>query len=244
MVQPIKPAQRTEKIAYAIRDVVVEAQKQEKAGKKILYLNIGDPLKFDFETPRHITEAVHKNWKASSSYADSLGLPAARAAIAKEAHRLGIKDVTTDDVIVTSGGSEGINFCIGALMNKGENILVPAPGYPLYNGLIDYYEGENALYYPDEENEWQPDLDEMRKKVTEKTKGIVIINPNNPTGAVYSKKTLQGVLDIAAEHNVVVFSDETYDKLLFDGEKHVATASLSQDVPIVTFNSLSKNYLA
>ncbi len=243
-MKKILPSERTKKITYAIRDVVVEAQKLEKQGKKIIYLNIGDPLIYDFSTPKHMIDAVEKNWNKSSSYADSLGLLEARQSVVREAGRLGVKDVTESDVIISSGGSEGISMALGALMNAGDNVLTPKPGYPLYNAVVNYLEGKENEYELDEENEWQPDLDDMRKKLNEKTKAIVLINPNNPTGALYTKETLKKVIDLAGEHNLPIFSDETYDKIIFDEDfKFNAVGSLAKDVPVVTFNTLSKNYL-
>lgn len=240
----IKPASRTEKITYAIRDVVVEAQKLERQGRKITYLNIGDPLKYDFKTPLHMIKAVGENWDTSSGYADSLGLLEAREAVAREADRLKIPDIGEEDVVMTSGGSEGISMTIGALMNRGENILTPRPGYPLYPAVVNYLEGEMNDYELDEEDEWQPDIDDMRQKINDKTKGIVLINPNNPTGAVYTKDTLKKIIDLAGEHNLPILSDETYDKILFDEEfEFRAVGSLAKDLPVVTFNTLSKNYL-
>ncbi len=240
----IIPSKRTEKITYAIRDVVVEAQKLEKQGKKIIYLNIGDPLKYDFSTPKHMIKAVEENWDKSSSYADSMGLLEARQAVAREASRLKIPDVTEDDVIMTSGGSEGITMAIGAILNRGDNVLTPKPGYPLYNAVVNYLHGEINEYELDEENEWQPDIDSMRKQINEKTKAIVLINPNNPTGALYTKSTLKKVADLAGEHGLPVFSDETYDKIIYDDDfEFNAMGSISKDVPVVTFNTLSKNYL-
>ena len=242
-MKKIIPAERTNEMKYAIRDVIVEANKLKKQGKKILHLNIGDPMKYDYETPRHLIDAVERNWSRSSSYSDSEGIEEARIAIANEARKKGIKNATENDVMIGSGGSEAITMALGALVNRGDNILTPKPGYPLYTSLISYFEAEFNEYDLNEDNAWQPDLDDMRKKINGKTKGIVIINPNNPTGAVYSKSTLKEIVDIAGEHNLPVLSDETYDKLVFDGEKQYATASLSGDVPVITFNTLSKNYL-
>ena len=240
----VLPSKRTEKITYAIRDVVVEAQKLEKQGKKIIYLNIGDPLKYDFSTPKHMIEAVENSWDKSSSYADSMGLLEARQAVAREAARLNVPNVTENDVVMTSGGSEGISMAIGAIINAGENVLTPKPGYPLYNAVVNYLHGEINEYELDEQNEWQPDVDHMRSQINDKTRAIVLINPNNPTGALYTKNTLKKVVDLAGEYNLPIFSDETYDKIIFDDEfEFNAVGSLSNDVPVVTFNTLSKNYL-
>ncbi len=238
-----QPAERTKKITYAIRDVVVEAKKLEKQGHKIIYLNIGDPLKYDFSTPEHMIDAVEINWHKSSSYADSHGLLEAREAVAREASRLGIKNITEEDVLITSGGSEGITMALGALVNKGENVLVPKPGYPLYMSALNYIEAGINEYYLDEENDWQPDVEDIKKKVNDKTRAIVIINPNNPTGALYTKETLLNIIEVAKEHNLMIFADETYDKILLDDDEFYAAASLTGDVPVVTFNTLSKSYL-
>jgi len=236
-------AERTKKIKYAIRDVVIEAQKLEKQGHKIIYLNIGDPLKYDFSTPKHMIKAVEHNWDKSSSYADSIGLKEARQAIAREGERLGIHGVDWEDVIMTSGGSEGITMAIGALMNKGENILIPNPGYPLYNAVVNYLQGEINTYNLDENNDWQPDIEDIKRKINDKTKAIVLINPNNPTGALYTKETLLKIIEIAKQNNLMIFSDETYDKILLDGDEFYSVGSLTNEVPVVVFNTLSKNYL-
>lgn len=239
----ILPSNRTKNITYAIRDVVVEAKKLEKLGKKVIYLNIGDPLVYDFKTPQHMIDAVENSWNKSSSYADSMGLLEARQAIARDAGRSKIQ-CTEDDVVLTSGGSEGISMALGAIMNAGDNVLTPKPGYPLYNAVINYLEGKENEYELDEDNGWQPDIDDMRSKLNEKTKAIVLINPNNPTGGLYTKSMLQKVVDLVGEHDLPIFSDETYDKIIFDDDfEFNAVAALSKDVPVVTFNTLSKNYL-
>jgi len=242
-MKQIIPAERTKKIKYAIRDVVEEAHKLERRGNEIIYLNIGDPLKYDFSTPEHMIEAIENSWDKSSGYANSLGLLEARKAVAGEAGRLGIPNVTENEVIITSGGSEGITMAIGALMNKGENILIPKPGYPLYTAVINYLQGEINEYNLDEENDWQPNLEDMRKKINDKTRAIVLINPNNPTGALYTRETLMKVIKLAKEFNLVILSDETYDKIIFDDFEFYSVASLTDEVPVVTFNTLSKNYL-
>lgn len=238
----MKPANRIENISYAVREVVVEAKKLEKKGKKIIYLNIGDPIKYDFETPTHLHDAVFLN-RHVSGYGDSVGLSAARDAIVRKAKRDGL-DVTSDNVIVTSGGSEGIMFSIAALINSGENILLPKPDYPLYSFYSTFFGAKDNYYFLNEEEGWQPDVQDIRKSVNNKTKAIVVINPNNPTGNVYSKKILKEVVDVAGENNLIIISDETYDRLLFDGKKHIPLGSIAKDVPVVTVHSMSKNYLA
>ncbi len=240
----IIPAKRTEKVTYAIRDVVVEATKLERQGKKILHLNIGDPNVFDFQTPKHMIEAVNKAMlENKNNYANSMGVPEAREAIAREQERLGIKNVTPGDVLVTTGVSEGIELALNALVNPGENILTPIPTYPVYLAVVNKIGSVPNQYMTSEENGWQPDLEDIRKKINKKTKGIVLINPNNPTGSLYGRKTLEEIIDLANEHSLVIFADEIYNKILFDGEKHTPVASLTNDIPVVTFNGLSKNYI-
>ncbi|MFC2144025.1 aminotransferase class I/II-fold pyridoxal phosphate-dependent enzyme [Candidatus Aenigmatarchaeota archaeon] len=240
----IKPATRTENIRYAIRDVVVEADRLKKQGANILHLNIGNPNAFDFTTPEWMSEAVFKAIRDNKNgYADSLGIPEARQAILEEAGRKGIKNVTDEDIVVGTGVSEVIEMCLSALVNPGENFIIPNPGYPLYNALVSKLDTTLNKYTLDEEKNWEPDMDELRKKINDKTRAIIIINPNNPTGSLYSKKVLEEIIDLANEHNMVIFSDEIYDKILYDGETHTSTASLADDVPVLTLNGLAKNYL-
>ena len=240
---PIRAAKRTEGITYAVRDVVVLAQEVAKTGKEMLYLNIGDPNKFDFATPPHLVEAVHKAMLDNENgYSPSSGIAPAVKAIEGEADRNGIKSV--HDVFVTSGGSEAIEICLTALVDRGDNVLVPYPGYPLYEAVIAKLEARLNPYYLDESDGWQPDVEDMRRKIDDKTRAIVLINPNNPTGSVYSEKTLRAVLDLAQEKGLVVLSDEIYDKMILDDKKHVSIASLDHDAPVVTFNGLSKGYLS
>lgn len=239
----IIPAAKTEKVTYAIRDVVVEANKLKAKGHKILHLNIGDPNKYDFVTPPHIIEAAHKAMLANlNGYADSAGEDEAREAVAKEAERTGI-NIAKENVLITAGVSEGIELAMNSLLNPGENVLTPVPGYPVYTAIVHKIGATLNHYLTSEENGWQPDLDDMRKRINEKTKGIIIINPNNPTGSLYSRQTLEEIIDLANEHDLVIFSDEIYNKILFDGEKHYSTASLANDMPVLTFGGLSKNYL-
>ena len=248
----IVPAERTHKVTYAIRDIVVRAKELEAKGKEILYLNIGDPPVYDFETPKNLREIVAKKIVESdkyselnvSTYCDSMGIKVAREAIAKDAiEKKKMLNITADDIAITSGASEAITICISALVNPGENIMTPSPGYPLYSGQIPVYHGELNPYQLNEKNGWQIDFEELEKSVNEKTKAIVVINPNNPTGANYSKKSIQNILKFAKKYNLVVFADEIYDKLLMDGNKHIAIASLSTEVPVITFGGLSKNYI-
>lgn len=238
----IIPARRTRDITYAVRDVVVLADQVARSGKEMLYLNIGDPNKFDFQTPPHIVEAAYRAMKENyNGYSPSSGVEEARQAIRDEAGRKGITNIL--DVFVTTGASEAIDICLTALVNKGENVLLPSPGYPIYSAILHKLNAEPRSYYLDEENGWQPDLADIAGRINNKTRAIVIINPNNPTGALYPEKILRGIIELAREHNLVIFSDEIYDKLVLDGKEHIATASLDPDAAVVTLGGLSKNYL-
>jgi alanine-synthesizing transaminase len=239
----IVAATRLDNVRYAIRDLACVADEVIKQGHKVLPLNVGDPLNFDFETPAHMIEAVHKAMRdGKNGYAPSPGIPSALEAIREEAARKGITSV--QDVFVTSGASEAVDICLTALLNPGENILTPCPDYPLYSAVLCKLEiGLNA-YFLNEEDGWQPELDDIKRRITSRTRGIVIINPNNPTGSVCSRKMLEQIADLARQHNLVIFSDEIYDKLMLDGDECVSMAAVAPDVPVVTFGGLSKNYLA
>ena len=235
-------ALRLEQVRYAIRDIAVVAEQLAREGKKILPLNIGDPLKFDFRTPPHVVEAVVKAMHdGHNGYAPSLGIDEAMEAVRAEAERKSILNIQS--VFITQGVSEAVDLCLTALVNPGENVLTPCPEYPLYSAILAKLDAKLNAYSLDEENDWQPDLQDLGRKVTPQTRGIVVINPNNPTGAVYSRLTLEAIIDLARRHNLVVFADEIYDKLVLDGDPHISLASLAPDVPVVTFNGLSKAYL-
>lgn len=243
VMKSIKPAIRTERVTYAVRDVVVLAKQVAATGKEMLYLNIGDPNLFDFATPEHVIEATAKAMRENrNGYAPSSGIAAALSAIGRDAERNNISNI--QDIFVTTGASEAIDICLSALVNAGENVLTPTPGYPLYTALLAKLEAQEVPYYLDEDNGWQPDLDDIASKINNKTRAIVLINPNNPTGSVCDRKTLEGILDLARKHSLVVFADEIYDKLILDGGRHVSIASLDKSHPIVTFNGLSKAYVA
>lgn len=233
---------RLQNVQYAIRDVVVLAEELAREGKKIIPLNIGDPPSFDFCTPPHLIAAVEKAMRdGHNGYGASSGLPCAVEAIRQEAERKGIKNIL--DVFVTSGTSEGVDICFGALLNEGDNVLCPVPEYPLYTVVLGKLDLKPNSYMLREENGWEPDLTELESNINSRTRGIVVINPNNPTGAIYSRKTLEGIADIARRRNLIIFSDEIYDKLVLEGE-HISIAAVAPDVPVVTFGGLSKNYLA
>lgn len=244
MTNPIIPAYRTENIHYAIRDIVVLAQKVAKTKDKMYYLNIGDPNVFDFDTPKHIVDSVVEAMRSrKNGYAPSSGIPEAIEAVRKDAEeRKGIKNI--QDICITTGAAEAIEICLSALLNKGENFLMPTPGYPLYNAIEAKLELEPNPYYLDESNGWLPDIDDIKSKINSKTRAIVLINPNNPTGAVYTRELLVQIVEIAKEHNLVILSDEIYDKLIFDDAKMVSIASIDPEHPCITFSGMSKNYMA
>ncbi len=242
-LRPITAASRLENVRYAIRDLAVLADEVAKSGKKILPLNIGDPLKFDFATPPHMIDAVSKAMRdGKNGYSASSGVGEALEAIRHEADRKAIHNI--QDIFITSGVSECVDICLAALLNKGETVLTPSPEYPLYSAVLSKLEAPLCPYDLDEENGWAPNIAEIESKITEKTRGIVVINPNNPTGALYTRETLEQVIDLARRHNLVIFADEIYDKLVLDPKPHIPLASLASDVTIVTFGGLSKSYLA
>jgi alanine-synthesizing transaminase len=239
----ILAASRLDNVRYAIRDLACVADEVIQQGHKVLPLNVGDPLNFDFETPAHMIDAVHRAMReGKNGYAPSPGIPSALEAIRDEAARKGM--TTVQDVFVTSGASEAVDICLTALLNPGENILTPCPDYPLYSAVLCKLEiGLNA-YFLNEDDGWQPELDDIKRRITSRTRGIVIINPNNPTGSLCSRKMLEQIADLARQNTLVIFSDEIYDKLMLDDDEHISMAAVAPDVPVVTFGGLSKNYLA
>ncbi len=239
----ITAASRLENVRYAIRDLACVADEVVKQGHKILPLNIGDPLNFDFQTPAHLIEAVYQAMRdGKNGYAPSSGIKSALDAIRGEAARKGITNI--QDVFVTSGVSESVDVCLTALLNPGEDVLTPCPDYPLYSAVLAKLDIGLNTYYLNEEDGWQPDLDDIKRKITSRTRGIVLINPNNPTGSVCTRKMLEDIAELARRHNLVIFADEIYDKLIMDDDQHISLASVAPDVPVVTFGGLSKNYLA
>jgi alanine-synthesizing transaminase len=242
-LKTIVPAVRTDNVAYAIRDIIALANEVAATGKEMYYLNIGDPNIYDWTTPPHIIDACHKAMKANlNGYAPSTGIKEALDAIEKDANDKGIENVL--DIFVTSGASEAIEICLSALLNEGDNFLMPTPGYPLYTAVQSKLMLQANPYYLDEENGWQPDIEDIKSKINEKTKAIVLINPNNPTGSVCKKETLLELIDIAIENNIVIFADEIYDKLIFDDKELISIAALNKDLSCITFSGLSKNYMA
>lgn len=239
----VLPASRMANVRYAIRDLAVVADEVAREGHKILYLNIGDPCKFDFPTPPHMIEAVHKAMRdGHNSYGESLGIKPAVDAIRRQAEANGFKDIQS--IFVGYGSGEVIDSCLTALLNPGDNVLTPSPEYPLYGAVLAKLDAVSNAYDLDESNGWEPDLADLERKINPRTRAILLINPSNPTGAVMSRRTLERVLELARRHNLLILADEIYDKLIFDPqEKHISIATLAQDVPIITFNGLSKAYL-
>ncbi|QWE12949.1 pyridoxal phosphate-dependent aminotransferase [Polynucleobacter sp. AP-Titi-500A-B4] len=242
-MKPILKSQKLDNVCYDIRGPVLElAQRMEEEGHKIIKLNIGNVGVFGFDPPEEIQLDMIRNLSNASAYSDSKGIFAARKAIMQYCQEKGIQGVALDDVYTGNGVSELIVLSMNALLNDGDEVLVPTPDYPLWTAAVSLSSGTPVHYLCDESKDWAPDLNDLRKKITPRTKAIVVINPNNPTGAIYSKEVLLELTNIAREHGLILFADEIYDKMLYDGEKHISLASLSNDVVIITFNGLSKNY--
>ncbi len=242
----MKPVNKSSKLAdvfYDIRGPVLElAQRMEDEGQSIMKLNIGNLAAFGFEPPDDIVQDMIRNLPHTAGYTDSKGMFAPRRAVVNYCQEKGIGGVSVDDVYLGNGASELITMSLNALLDSGDEILVPAPDYPLWTGAVSLSGGRPVHYICDEASEWLPDLDDIRQKITDRTRGIVVINPNNPTGALYPIETLQAIADLARERQLIVFADEIYDKTLYDGNTHTSLASLADDVLFLTFNGLSKNY--
>ncbi|MDM0080860.1 MULTISPECIES: pyridoxal phosphate-dependent aminotransferase [Variovorax] len=242
-MKPLKKSAKLANVLYDIRGPIMDAAKQmEEEGQKIIKLNIGNLAVFGFDAPEEVQQDMIRNLPASAGYSDSKGIFAARKAVMHETQKQGIAGVTLDDIYLGNGASELIAMATNALLNDGDELLLPAPDYPLWTAVASLSGGRPVHYVCDEDNGWMPSLDDIRAKITPRTRGIVVINPNNPTGALYSDDLLKGIVAIAREHGLVIFADEVYDKVLYDGVRHTAIASLSKDVLTLTFNSLSKSY--
>ena len=242
----MKTIQKSAKLAnvcYDIRGPIMDrARQMEEDGHKIIKLNIGNLAVFGFDAPEEIQQDMIRNLPNSAGYSDSKGIFAARKAVMHETQKQGILGVTLDDIYLGNGASELIVMATNALLDNGDELLLPSPDYPLWTAAASLSGGSPVHYRCDEANGWMPDLDDIRAKLTPRCKGIVVINPNNPTGALYSAELLRGIVSIAREHGLVIFADEVYDKVLYDGVQHTPLGSLSQDVLTLTFNSLSKSY--
>ena len=244
-MKKIRKSAKLNNVLYDVRGPIVDAAKQmEDEGQRIIKLNIGNLAPFGFEAPEEIQQDMIRNLPNSAGYSDSKGIFAARKAVMHYTQQINVKGVTLDDIYLGNGASDLITMAIDVLLDDGDELLVPAPDYPLWTAATSLAGGKPVHYLCDEANEWMPDLDDIRSKITPRTRGIVVINPNNPTGALYSRELLEGIVQIAREHELVLMADEVYDKILYDGEEHVALASLADDVLVITFNSLSKAYRA
>lgn len=221
----------------------LESQRMAKEGIKVLRLNTGNPATFGFGMPDSVRNALLNNVDKAVAYCDLKGMPAAREAICNYHKSKGIQDITTDDIYIGNGVSELVLMALLALLNKGDEVLMPSPSYSLWSNSTYIAGGKPVFYTCDEQNEWYPDIEDMRKKVSPKTRAIVIINPNNPTGAVYPKEVLEDIIQVARENNLIIFSDEIYDRLVMDGIEHYSTAALAPDMMVITTNGLSKSHI-
>jgi alanine-synthesizing transaminase len=243
LTREIRKSHKLDDVCYDIRGPVLkEADRMEEEGHRILKLNIGNPAPFGFEAPEEILVDVIRNLPTAQGYCDSKGLFPARKAIMQYCQSLRIANVDIDDIYIGNGVSELVVMSLQGLLNNGDEVLVPAPDYPLWTAAINLCGGRPVHYRCDEQADWYPDLDDIRSKVTPRTRAIVVINPNNPTGAVYSTALLEEIVEIARAHDLVVFADEIYDKILYDGAVHTPLASLAEDILFVTMNGLSKTY--
>jgi alanine-synthesizing transaminase len=239
----ILQSEKLRHVCYEIRGPALqEAKKLEEEGHRITKLNIGNPGAFGFEAPEEILKDVILNLPESQAYSDSKGLFSARKAVMHETQRLGVPGVDIEDIYLGNGVSELIVMAMQALLNDGDEILIPAPDYPLWTAAVTLSGGKAVHYRCDESSDWNPDLEDIKSKINSRTRGIVVINPNNPTGAVYTPDLLKGIVKLAEEKDLIIFADEIYDKILYDDAKHTPLATLSEDILIVTFNGLSKSY--
>lgn len=242
-MREFEKSHKLDNVCYDIRGPVMdEADRMIANGVEILKLNIGNPAPFHFTAPDEIIQDMIYNLREAEGYSDSKGIFSARKAIMQYSQIKQLPNVGLQDIYTGNGVSELITMAMQGLLDNGDEILVPAPDYPLWTAAVTLAGGNAVHYMCDEQNEWNPDIEDMRKKITKKTKGIVIINPNNPTGALYSEEILKEIVQVARENELILFSDEIYDRLVMDGLKHISIASLAPDVPCVTFNGLSKSY--
>lgn len=243
-MKSFKKSSKLDNVLYDVRGPVLdEANRMEAEGSKILKLNIGNPAPFGFEAPEEVLIDMRHELEYSQGYSDSKGIYTARKAIMQYAQLKNLPNVTINDIYTGNGVSELINLCMQALLDDGDEILIPSPDYPLWTATATLAGGKAVHYICDEQSEWYPDIEDMRKKITDKTKAIVIINPNNPTGALYPKEILEQIVELAREHQLMIFSDEIYDRLVMDGEKHISIASLAPDLFCITFSGLSKSHM-
>ncbi|MCR4593808.1 MAG: aminotransferase class I/II-fold pyridoxal phosphate-dependent enzyme [Clostridiales bacterium] len=243
-MREFKKSTKLDNVLYDVRGPVVdEAARMEAKGTQVLKLNIGNPAPFGFRAPDEVIYDMQRQLVDCEGYSDSKGLFSARKAIMQYAQNKNIPDVGINDIYTGNGASELINLSMSALLDDGDEVLIPSPDYPLWTACVTLAGGTAVHYVCDEEADWYPDIEDIKKKVTQRTKAIVIINPNNPTGALYPKELLEEIVNIAREHNLIVYSDEIYDRLVMDGEEHISIASLAPDLFCVTFSGLSKSHM-
>ncbi len=242
-MKSVSKSSKLANVCYDIRGPVLEkARQMEEEGQKIIKLNIGNLAVFGLEPPDEIVQDMIRNMPHSAGYTDSKGLFAPRKAVVHYTQEKSIPGVTVDDVYLGNGASELIAMSMNALLNNGDEVLIPAPDYPLYTAVVSLSGGNPVHYVCDEQSDWLPDIEDIKRKITPSTRAIVVINPNNPTGALYPEAVLQEIIEVARQHQLIIFADEIYDKTLYDGNVHTSIASLADDVLCVTFNGLSKNY--
>ncbi|MHA1724047.1 MAG: aminotransferase class I/II-fold pyridoxal phosphate-dependent enzyme [Promethearchaeota archaeon] len=237
-------SRRVKDLEYAIRDIAVVAEQVEKSGKKIIHMNIGDPARYDFDTPKYISQALaDSTFSGQNYYVDSLGVRELREEVCKHENGKNSINVEPDDILITTGVTEGIFFILASLLENGNELLIPGPSYPLYINYSRFFDGMPVEYQLEEENDWGPNIEDLRKKITPKTKAILISSPNNPTGVIYDKKCIRDILDVAGEHDLLVLSDEIYDQIVFEKE-YACPATLSKDIPLIGLNGFSKAHMA
>jgi aspartate/methionine/tyrosine aminotransferase len=238
------PSRRLRDISYAIREIAVVANEVKQSGKKVYHLNIGDPVIYDFKTPTYVSQALaDATFAGQNYYVDSLGVRELREEVSKYEKSKYNVNLDADNILITSGVTEGIFFLLSGLVEDNQEILIPGPSYPIYINYAKFFDGIPVEYEHDEDNEWKPNIDDLRKKVTDKTQAIVLVSPNNPTGVVYTRKDVKEIIDIAGEHDIPILSDEIYDQIVYEKE-YVCPASLTNDVPIIGMNGFSKAHLA
>jgi alanine-synthesizing transaminase len=242
-VKPIVKSAKLASVAYDIRGPVLEkARQMEEEGHKIIKLNIGNVAEFGLEPPDEIVQDMIRNLPHAAGYTDSKGLFAPRKAVVHRTQQQGVRGVALEDVYLGNGASELIAISMSALLNDGDEVLIPSPDFPLYTAVVGLSGGRPVHYVCDEASDWMPDVADIKAKITPRTKGIVVINPNNPTGALYPNSVLLDIIELARQHELIIFADEIYDKTIYDGHPHTSMSALADDVLFVTFNGLSKNY--
>jgi tyrosine/nicotianamine family aminotransferase len=240
----VPPSRRVSELEYAIRDIAVVANQVKESGKDVFHLNIGDPVIYDFKTPEYISQALaDATFAGQNYYVNSLGVPELREEVCRYERKKNDIDITPNDILITSGVTEGIFFLLAGLLETGDEILVPGPTYPVYFNYANFFNGIPVEYELNEDNHWEPNIEDIRNKINDNTKAILISSPNNPTGTLYSKEKVKQIIDLAGEHDIPILSDEIYDQIVFE-KQYTCPATLSSDVPIIGLNGFSKAHLA